>query len=110
MKGREMERFPKATRDQIKKNMEEAAVENALVAFVDIDGQILKGRPVDMSDGRIENLPLSGPSFPGGSVPGAGQGPEHPEMVAHIIPNSYTPHLTWLPDCVFFMSNLFVNL
>src|SRR3989344_1010774 len=109
MKGREMERFPKATRDQIKKNMEEAAVENALVAFVDIDGQILKGRPVDMSDGRIENLPLSGPSFTGGSVPGAGQGPEHPEMVAHIIPNSYTPPLPWLPDCVFFMSNLFVN-
>lgn len=104
-----MERFSSEVRQKIKKDMKKAGIDTALVGFVDIDGQILKGRPVVMSEERINNLPMSGPSFTGGSVPGAGQGPEHPEMVAYIDPNSYIPPMKWMPKCGFFMASLFVQ-
>ncbi len=105
-----MERFSQEIRNQIKAHVKNDDVENnVMVGFSDIDGQIPRGRVIEMNDERIQNLPMSGPSFTGGSVRGAGQGPEHPEMVAHIDPDTYVPPKEWMPLCSFYLSSLFVN-
>jgi len=85
--------------------MEQDGIKNIMVAFSDIHG-LHKGRVVPMS--RFDFLLESGPAFTGGSVPGAGQGPEHPEMVARADLDTYIP-MSWLPGCAHFMSSLEVQ-
>lgn len=85
-----MSKDPKKT---ITEQLKNDNVRYLMVDFPDIHG-FSKGRVIPIS--RLPFAIESGPSFTGGSVPGAGQGPEHPEMVARADFATYTP-MPWLP-------------
>ncbi len=87
--------------------LESAQIKYLMVAYPDIHG-LHKGRVVPLD--RFDFLKTSGPAFTGGSVPGAGQTPQHPEMVARADVSTCIA-MDWMKPAGFahFMSSLEVQ-
>ena len=80
-----------ASREAIRKRMEEDRIEYILTQFVDIHGAAkVKMVPVTHFDDVLD----VGAGFAGGAVWGLGQGPHSHDMLARIDLDSYTP-LPW---------------
>ncbi len=94
-----------ASREAIRKRMEEDRIEYILTQFVDIHGAAkVKMVPVTHFDDVLD----VGAGFAGGAVWGLGQGPHSHDMLARIDLDSYTP-LPWKEGVARFASDLYVD-
>ena len=94
-----------ASRDAIRKRMQEDKIEYLLVQFVDIHGAPkVKMMPISHFDDAIDE----GAGFAGGAVWGLGQGPHSHDMLARIDLDSYTP-LPWKEGMARFAADLYVD-
>ena len=94
-----------ASREDIRRQMEEDGVEYILTQFVDIHGAAkAKMVPASHLDAAID----VGAGFAGAAVWGLGQGPHSHDMTARIDLDTYTP-LPWQGDVARFASDLYVD-
>ena len=94
-----------ASREAIRKQLEEHRIEYILTQFVDIHGSAkVKMVPVSHFDDVID----AGAGFAGGALWGLGQGPHSHDMLARIDLDSYTP-LPWREGVARFASDLYVD-
>ena len=94
-----------ASREDIRRQMEEDGVEYILTQFVDIHGAAkAKMVPASHLDAAVD----AGAGFAGAAVWGLGQGPHSHDMTARIDLDTYTP-LPWQGDVARFASDLYVD-
>ena len=90
-----------ATRDDVRRRMQEDGIDFLLVQFVDMGGSPkVKMVPVSHFDDVIDD----GAGFAGAAVLGLGQGPHSHDMLARIDLDTYTP-LPWRTDIARFASD-----
>lgn len=94
-----------ATREEVRKRLEEDKIEFLLTQFVDIYGSAkVKMVPVSCFDDVVD----TGAGFAGAAVWGLGQGPHSHDMLARIDLDTYT-RLPWKPNTARFASDLYVD-
>ena len=94
-----------ATREEVRRRMQEDGIEYLLVQFVDTNGSPkVKMVPADHLDDAID----TGAGFAGGALPGMGQGPHSHDMLARVDLDTYT-QLPWKQDVARFASDLYVD-
>ena len=94
-----------ATRDEVRKRMQDDKIEFLLVQFVDINGAPkVKMVPVSHFDDVID----AGAGFAGAAVMGMGQGPHSHDMLARIDLDTYTS-VPWTSGVARFASDLYVD-
>lgn len=94
-----------ATREEIRKQMQQDGIEFILPQFVDIHGAAkVKMAPASCLDDMID----AGAGFAGAAVWGVGQGPDSHDLMARVDLDSYTP-LPWAPNTARFAADLFVD-
>ena len=94
-----------ATREEVRRRMQDDGIEYLLAQFVDINGSPkVKMVPVSHFDDVIDE----GAGFAGAALPGMGQGPHSHDMLARIDVDTYTP-LPWTKGIARFASDLYVD-
>ena len=94
-----------ATREDIRRRMQEDRVEYLLTQFVDIHGAPkVKMVPASHLDDVIDD----GAGFAGAAVPGLGQGPHSHDMMARVDLDTYNA-VPWREGVASFSSDLFVD-
>ena len=94
-----------ASREEIRKQMQQDNIDYILAQFVDIHGAAkVKMVPVSHFDDVID----VGAGFAGAAVWGLGQGPHSHDMMARIDLDTYTP-LPWKEGVARFASDLYVD-
>ena len=94
-----------ASREEIRRQMEEDEVEYILTQFVDIHGAA-KAKMVPAC--HLDDVIDVGAGFAGAAVWGLGQGPHSHDMTARIDLDTYTP-LPWQGEVARFASDLYVD-
>ncbi len=94
-----------ASREEVRKQLQQDKIEYILTQFVDIHGSAkAKMVPINHFDDVID----AGAGFAGGALPGMGQGPHSHDMMARIDLDTYTP-LPWKEGVARFASDLYVD-
>lgn len=94
-----------ATREDVRRRMEEDGIEYLLTQFVDIHGAPkVKMVPASHLDDVIDD----GAGFAGAAVPGLGQGPHSHDMMARVDLDTYNA-VPWRDGVASFSSDLFVD-
>ena len=94
-----------ATREEIRRMLDEDGIEYLLTQFVDIHGSPkVKMVPVSHLDDVIDE----GAGFAGAAVQGMGQGPSSHDMLARIDLDTYSP-VPWRDGVARFASDLYVD-
>jgi len=94
-----------ATREDIRRRMQDDGIEYLLAQFVDINGSPkVKMVPISHLDDVIDE----GAGFAGAAVLGLGQGPHSHDMLARIDLETYSP-APWTEGVARFASDLFVD-
>ncbi len=94
-----------ASREEIRKRLQDDKIEFLLTQFVDINGAA-KAKMVPVS--HLDDVIDEGAGFAGGALPGMGQGPHAHDMLARIDLDTYTP-LPWKEGVARFASDLYVD-
>ena len=94
-----------ATREEVRRQMQNDGIEYLLAQFVDLNGSAkVKMVPASHFDDVIDG----GAGFAGAAVPGLGQGPHSHDMMARIDLDTYSP-VPWREGVARFASDLYVD-